>query len=151
MTSHREDTIDTRSFITDQPGYPAASLYVSAEPGDPATDALGMYCHLFGLPPVQVDNDDTLILQPARSPEWRMTIKPVRTLTVHTPEADLVHSCHITDSPSWCQVALDAGEALLVVGPPLPWTAGETPFREVCTWWATRGYALAVVPVSGSL
>lgn len=151
MTIHREDTIDTRAFLTDQPGFPAASLYVSAEPGDPATDMLGTFCHMFGLPPVRVDNAGTLILQPARSPEWRITIRPGRILTVHTAFAPLVHSCRKTSPPDWCQTAIEAGEALLVVGPPLPWTAGEQPFREVLTWWGTRGYALAVIPVTGTL
>lgn len=134
------------------PGFPAPLLYVSTTDAR-GTDYLIPTVKRYGLPILRLEGPEdaaVLSVDQAVGEEWRIVIGPGRAITVQWPFSGGAFVRGTTMSTvGWREAALQAGEAMLIVGPPLEWTNEATIENLIEVVWKAGGAAGVVRVAKG--
>ncbi|GHE31237.1 hypothetical protein GCM10017673_37450 [Streptosporangium violaceochromogenes] len=141
--------VDVRAFVVrDLPHFPAALLYVSTPIGDPRVEAFVEYAVHLGLPRTSTYDHDGApgydLLPAGRG--WRLELTPSLRLRVRAQGNVIAEVARTSAPPEWVTGALGERRALVVVGGPIPFMAGESNLGELLSWVCSHPTASGVMP-----
>ncbi|GAA3172592.1 hypothetical protein [Nonomuraea salmonea] len=110
----------------------APYLYLS--PAEPLADALLLHAvKNTGLRPMVIDDEGVATLDEPHDSRWEVVIGPGPSYTINWPSPSPLYTYSGQVAPGWYDTAIDAGQALLFVGPPHSWdeVPSSTTMRRV--------------------